>query len=80
MTRLVDRARAAGALRADVTGTDVFLLMCSPLHAVENLPGDPVPGLWRRYLDIIFDGLRPDGAHPLTSAPPAWDVEGQTEG
>jgi AcrR family transcriptional regulator len=68
--RLVDRARAAGVVREDVTATDVFLLMCAPIHVVENL-ADPAPELWRRYLTIIFDGLRPAGASPLPQpAPP----------
>ena len=67
---LVDRARAADAVRADVTGTDVFLLMCAPNHVTSHLP-DAAPDLWRRYLAIIFDGLRPEGAHPLPHPPPA---------
>lgn len=66
---LVDRAHDAGALRSDVTATDVFLLMCAPVHVVENLP-DPAPLLWQRYLAIIFDGLRPEGAHPLPQEGP----------
>lgn len=67
---LVDRARESGSLRADVTGTDVILLMCAPVHVVEYLR-DPGPDLWRRYLAIIFDGLRPEGAHALPAPPPA---------
>lgn len=67
---LVDRARDAGAIRADVTGTDVFLLMCAPVHVVENL-SDPAPDLWQRYLGIIFDGLRPEGASPLPQPAPS---------
>ncbi|BBZ32936.1 TetR/AcrR family transcriptional regulator [Mycolicibacterium confluentis] len=66
---LVDRAHRAGALRSDVTETDVFLLMCAPVHVVENLAA-PAPLLWQRYLAIIFDGLRPDGAHPLPQPAP----------
>jgi AcrR family transcriptional regulator len=62
---LVANARAAGAIRPDVTGTDdVFLLMCAPVHVMDGLP-DPPPDLRRRYLAIIFDGLRPEGASPL---------------
>ncbi|OZM78812.1 TetR/AcrR family transcriptional regulator [Pseudonocardia sp. MH-G8] len=68
---LVDRARAAGAVRPDVTGTDVFVLICAPVHAVGFLP-DPAPGMWRRYLSIIFDGLRPEGANPLPGPAPSW--------
>ena len=69
LERLVDRARAAGAIRTDVTETDIFLLMCAPVHVVENL-ADPAPELWERYLAIIFDGLRPEGANPLPQPAP----------
>jgi len=66
---LVARAREAGAIRPDITESDVFLLMCAPVHAVEYVT-DPPPTLWRRYLAIIFDGLRPEGAHPLPHPAP----------
>jgi len=66
---LVDRARQAGAIRSDITEMDVFLLMCAPIHAVENLSA-PAPFLWQRYLAIIFDGFRPEGAHPLPQPAP----------
>jgi AcrR family transcriptional regulator len=67
---LVDRARQHGAVRADITGTDVILLMCAPNHVTSYLPDAP-PDLWQRYLAIIFDGLRPQGAHPLPQPPPS---------
>lgn len=66
---LVARARDAGAIRPDITETDVFLMMCAPIHVVENLSAAP-PLLWQRYLAIIFDGLRPEGAHPLPQPAP----------
>jgi AcrR family transcriptional regulator len=66
---LVGRAREHGAVRADVTGSDVILLMCAPGYVTSYVPDAP-PGLWRRYLAIIFDGLRPDGASPLPHPPP----------
>ncbi|AMM20469.1 TetR family transcriptional regulator [Frondihabitans sp. PAMC 28766] len=68
---LVEKARNAGAIRADITGTDVFLLICAPVHVVEFL-ADPPPDLWRRYLGIIFDGMRPQGATPLSMPAPSW--------
>jgi AcrR family transcriptional regulator len=68
--KLVDRAREHGAVRTDVTGADVILLMCAPNY-VTSYVSDAPPGLWRRYLSIIFDGLRPEGAHPLPHPPPA---------
>jgi AcrR family transcriptional regulator len=67
---LVTRARDHGALRADITGTDVILLMCAPNYVVGYVPDAP-PDLWRRYLAIIFDGLGPQGARPLPGPPPA---------
>ena len=67
---LVDRAREHGAMRPDVTGTDVVLLMCAPNDVTRYLPNPP-PDLWQRYLAIIFDGLRPEGAHPLPQPPPS---------
>ncbi|GLY02474.1 MULTISPECIES: TetR/AcrR family transcriptional regulator [Actinoplanes] len=66
---LVDRARRAGAIRPDVTAADVVLLMCAPGHVASFAP-DAGPDLWRRYLAIIFDGLRPAGATPLPVPPP----------
>ena len=66
---LVDRAREHGAVRADVTGTDVILLMCAPNYVTSYVP-DASPDLWQRYLAIIFDRLRPEGAHPLPHPPP----------
>lgn len=66
---LVGRARDHGALRADVTGTDIILLMCAPNYVAGYAPGAS-PDLWRRYLGILFDGLRPQGAHPLPEPPP----------
>lgn len=66
---LVDRAREHGAVRTDVTGADVVALMCAPNHIAGYVPG-AAPDLWQRYLAIIFDGLRPEGAHALPQAPP----------
>ena len=66
---LVYRARESGAVRSDVTSTDIILLMCAPVHVVQYL-SDPAPGLWRRYLAIIFDGLRPEGAQQLPEPAP----------
>ncbi|WP_326561162.1 TetR/AcrR family transcriptional regulator [Micromonospora sp. NBC_01796] len=68
--KLVDRAREHRAVRDDVTGTDIILLMCAPNYVTSYVPDAP-PDLWRRYLAIIFDGLRPEGAHPLPHPPPS---------
>ncbi|QDY78212.1 TetR/AcrR family transcriptional regulator [Streptomyces qinzhouensis] len=64
---LVARARGAGAIRDDVTGLDIVLLLSAASQAVLSLggPGGENPSLWQRYLAMIFDGLRPGPTHPL---------------
>jgi AcrR family transcriptional regulator len=52
---LIEAARAAGAIRADVTAADVLhavALLCQPV------PGED-PGYGRRLVDVFIDGLRP---------------------
>ena len=66
---LLDRAKAAGAVRDDLTAGDVMLLTCAAAGACGTM--DPVaPGLWRRYLGVILDGMSPDAASPLEPEPP----------
>ena len=51
--RLMRRAQAQGAMRADASGGDVQLMMCG-LGSVMQMSGDG----WRRYLTVMLDGLR----------------------
>jgi AcrR family transcriptional regulator len=74
--RLVRRAQKAGALRDDIAGQDLMFLMA----AVASLAELPFPGLradlWKRYLGIFLDGLRPDAATKLRpGAPPRKLIE-----
>jgi AcrR family transcriptional regulator len=55
--RLIGRAQAAGALRADLAGTD-FPLIQRMLAAVSEYTRDVEPSLYRRYTAIVLDGLR----------------------
>jgi AcrR family transcriptional regulator len=56
ITALLGRARAAGAVRADLDLTDLVLLLA-------GLPGVDVPVERRaRYLDVVLAGLRPGGS------------------
>jgi AcrR family transcriptional regulator len=61
---LTTRARQAGALRADVTGHDIVLLLAAPALVAAPI-GAVRPDLWRRYLHLILDGLRPEAEHEL---------------
>lgn len=63
-----ERARAAGAVRADAEVSDVsaiVLMLCT----VSDASGERSPQLWRRYLPMLLQGLRPDGAALPVAAP-----------
>jgi AcrR family transcriptional regulator len=51
VARIVSRAQRAGAVREDVAPNDVQLLVRSALTTAPE-------GQWRRYLDVVLDGLR----------------------
>ncbi len=56
-SEVVDSAKRAGVARADATDEDVPMLMCGfgRIAAMQQAGG---PGDWRRYLEIVLDGLR----------------------
>ena len=60
---IADRAKAAGSLREDVAATDLPLLAAAAAGTCQ-IAAEP-DDLWRRYLGIMLDGLRPDAATPL---------------
>lgn len=66
---LLARAQEQGVVRADVTAEDVFMLTCGSVQAAAAFHAE-APNLWRRYLDLTFDGLRVDAAHPLSHPAP----------
>jgi AcrR family transcriptional regulator len=70
MSRLVRRAQEAGVVREDITAPDLAMLTA----AAGSVSGIAFPGLradlWRRYLGVILDGLRPEGATKLRPPPP----------
>ena len=69
MISLVKRAQDVGAVRSDLAGQDLGLLIgCASAAADVPFPGLR-EDLWKRYLQIILDGLRPDGATKLRPGP-----------
>jgi AcrR family transcriptional regulator len=68
VSELVDHAKAAGCLRADVSPTDVaaILLMMGTAFLTSEAVGRPV---WRRYLWLLLDGLRATSC-PQLPVPP----------
>lgn len=68
VTRLVERAQASGDLRADFQPTDVKMIAYM-LSSVAEYAAPVAPEVWRRYLTMLIDGLRParDGVTELTA-------------
>lgn len=72
---IVRRAQDAGCLRTDIKPQDLLFLACSAGHSripIEGVRED----IWRRYLGVVLDGLRPEGSTPLGVAAPARRVLG----
>jgi AcrR family transcriptional regulator len=69
--RLVDAlladAKENGRVRADLTSTDLTIIMWSIRGVIETTRGI-APGAWRRHLDILIAGLRP-APEPLIHQP-----------
>ena len=67
--QLMQRAKDAGALRADFEASDIpmmFLMLTTVLDAAREVE----PELWRRYLEIFIQGLRAEPAPPDALATP----------
>jgi AcrR family transcriptional regulator len=78
ISRLVERAQASGDLRQDIEPTDVKLIVFM-LASVAEYAATVRPDLWRRYLALLLDGLRPS-RETVTElpvrAPDVLDIEG----
>lgn len=65
VTKLVARAVEAGAVRSDFSTSDVPV-MNFMLNTIVDFGRDVKPDLYKRYLAIVFDGMRPrDDLEPL---------------
>jgi AcrR family transcriptional regulator len=74
VTAIFDRAQAAGVLRADVTAYDAPLIQMM-VAAIIDRTRDVQPELWRRYLELVLDGLRPARAGVTALPEPALGAE-----
>jgi AcrR family transcriptional regulator len=88
LATLVERAKAAGVLRDEVSAVDLAVLVNGVAAAVRGLE-ERRPGLYRRYLEIALAGMRPplEGAPALPSAAPtpdevdaAWNEQARLRG
>jgi len=64
--RMLARAQAAGQVRADLGPTDIPLIIFVLTEATV-LARQASPEIWRRYLTLVLDGMRParEGITPL---------------
>lgn len=65
---LLALAQAAGRVRPDVRAEDIFFICAAVNHRFS--PEAPGPELWRRYLDLMLDGLRTPAPAPLSAPGP----------
>lgn len=61
---LATRAREQGALRHEITGQDIMLLVSGIYQTAAPLR-DTQPQLWRRYLSLALDGMQARSAPEL---------------
>jgi AcrR family transcriptional regulator len=74
LDELVRRAQQEGDLRADVSPTDIGVLLVAGVSALE-FTASIAPDNWRRHLAIVLDGLRarPGGGNAPLTEPPLED-------
>ncbi|MFC7641087.1 TetR/AcrR family transcriptional regulator [Streptosporangium lutulentum] len=67
---LTARARRQGIVRPDITGTDVVLILGGIQHTAAPLL-IAEPQAWRRYLELILDGVTTGTGRRLPYPPPS---------
>ncbi|MFI7447295.1 TetR/AcrR family transcriptional regulator [Nonomuraea sp. NPDC049714] len=70
--RVLGRAQAAGVVRPDVTGADLFLLLWASSRVAEATR-HVAPSMWRRHVYLALDGFR--ASTRLDLREPAWDAD-----
>ena len=68
--RLLKRAQDAGAVRGDLSPSDISFLAGSAAYAMEVSKPGLRDDLWKRYLRVILDGMKPEGASRLRPGAP----------
>jgi AcrR family transcriptional regulator len=72
VTELFDRAYNAGAIRPDAVAQDIAAIFAL-LGPAFDMSRATSPDLWRRYLALLLDGLRPTGQPAFPVPPPPID-------
>jgi AcrR family transcriptional regulator len=68
--RLLKRAQDAGAVRTDLSPSDISFRAGSAMYAMEVSKPGLRDDLWKRYLRVILDGMKPEGASKLRPGAP----------
>jgi len=68
LARLLHRGQEAGVVRDDLAAADLMFLVAAAGHS--SPCRIDLGEVWRRYLGVIMDGMRPAGATPLAPPPP----------
>ena len=68
--RLLKHAQDAGAVRRDLSPSDISFLAGSAMYAMEVSKPGLRDDLWKRYLRVILDGMKPEGASALRPGAP----------
>lgn len=70
---ILERAREAGAIRPDAAAVDLPVIQLM-LSTIVDAGRTADPQMWRRYLALILDGLRPEG-QPRGELPAAISLD-----
>ncbi len=68
VVRLIERAKAEGALREDFVGEDLVLLLIATA-AVMHVTQADAPGAWRRFVALALDAFRRQDSPGLPDPP-----------
>jgi hypothetical protein len=66
---LLAAEQKAGTVRRDIVPADIAFFLTAIGQAGVRLE-NTAPGAWRRYLELVLDGLKPDGASRLKHKAP----------
>jgi AcrR family transcriptional regulator len=69
VARLLAAEQKAGTVRRDIVPADIAFFLTAIGQAGVRLE-NTAPGAWRRYLELVLDGLKPDGASRLKHKAP----------
>lgn len=68
LVRLIERAKTEGTLRSDFVPEDLVVLLMANAGVVQGA-GKAAPDAWKRFVGLMLDGSRSEGATPLPPAP-----------